>query len=236
MNLKSVIKQGYFLKYLRKKEESNDTHIFCGAHSVQSAWCPNCQKPLLRFLALNTRDSRLGLEKSPFQWLSLFFCWTCQIAVNPFYYQITSKEEIELLKYGEGSLKSNFPWTDYPVYFPKAYVHLQPLTDHEQQTIKGLNRDEISGWEINRKTPYLNRPAHQVGGEPYLVQMNPDYQTDAWTKEIVTCLKCGKLMPFLAAIGDKTRSKMGFAGNDFVQVIFNYCKRDRLICAFQQCD
>lgn len=140
------------------------------------------------------------------------------------------------MKYGEGGVEQDFPWTGYPVYFPKAFAHLQPLTDYEQQTIKLLNRNEMSEWGINRDTPYLDCPAHQVGGEPYLVQKNPDYQTDEWSKEMLTCLKCGKLMSFLAAIGDKTRSKIGFVDNDFVQVIFNYCKRDRIICAFQVCD
>lgn len=236
MALNSLIKQGYFLKYLRKKEENEHTHIFCGSHTVPGAWCPNCQKPLLRFLALNTKDPKLGLEKSPLQWLSLFFCWTCNIAVTPFYYRFTSKGEIEILKYGKEEIQSNFPLLDYPVSFPKAFVQLRPLTDKEQWTIKSLNREEISGWEVNRKTPYLNCPAHQIGGEPYLVQKDPDYQTDEWLKQVVTCPRCEKVMPFLAAIGDKTKGKMGFTGNDFVQVIFHYCKRDRIVCAFQQCD
>ena len=236
MELNSLIQQGYFLKYLRKNDVSEFTHIFCGSHSVKGAWCPNCQKPLLRFLALDTNDPKFGLEKTTLQWLSLFFCWTCEIAQAPFYYRFAANGDVELMKYGEGGVQLNFPTENYPIFFPQAYFQLQPLTEKEQATIKGLNRDEIDEDEMDRKSLHLNQPEHQIGGEPFLVQKNPDYQTDTWGKETLTCPKCKKLMPFLAAIGEKTRGKQGFSGNEYVQVIFNYCKRDRIVCAFQQCD
>jgi thiol-disulfide isomerase/thioredoxin len=232
MELNSLIKQGYFLKYLRKNDETEFSHIFCGSHSVEGAWCPNCQKPLLRFLALDTNDPMLGLEKTPFQWLSLFFCWTCEIAQTPFYYCFAANGDVQLLKYGEGGVQLNFPTENYPTYFPQAHFRFKPLTEKEQITIKRLNRDQID----EGKPLHLNRPEHQIGGEPFLVQKNPDFQTDAWGKKTLTCPKCKKLMPFLVAIGEKTRGKQGFSGNEYVQVIFNYCQRDRIICAFQQCE
>ncbi len=144
MQLNSLIPQGYFLKYLRKNDVSEFTHIFCGSHSVKGAWCPNCQKPLLRFLALDINDPKLGLEKTPFEWLSLFFCWTCEIAQMPFYYSFAANGEVQLMKYGEGGVQLNFPTENYPIFFPQAYFKLQPLTEKEQTTIKELNRDEIS--------------------------------------------------------------------------------------------
>ncbi len=232
MELNSLIQQGYFLKYLRKSDEREYGHIFCGPHSVKGAWCPNCQKQLLRFLALDTKDPKLGLENTQFQWLSLFFCWTCEIAQTPFYYRFASNGDVQLMKYGEGGVQLNFPTENYPTFFPQAYFQLQPLTEKGQVTIKKLNRDEID----EGKPAHLNRAEHQIGGEPFLVQKNPDYQTDAWGKETLTCPECKKLMPFLAAIGEKTKGKQGFSGNEYVQVIFNYCKADRIICAFQQCD
>ena len=234
MELKSIVKQGYFLKYLDKTEEHS--HIFCGSHSVEGAWCPNCQKPLLRFMALDTNDPKLGFKKTPFQWLSLFFCWTCEIAQTPFYYRFTANGDIGLMKFGEGGVQLNFPTENYPTFFPQAYFQLRPLTEIEQTVTKELNRGEIPEGEVDHKTPYLNRPEHQIGGEPFLIQKNPDYQTDAWGKEVLTCPKCKKLMPFLAAIGENTKGNQGFSGNEYVQVLFNYCKKDRIVCAFQQCD
>ena len=78
-------------------------------------------------------------------------------------------------------------------------------------------------------------PTHQVGGEPYLVQLNPDYQAGE-LQEFVTCPMCEQVMPFLAAIGDKTVSGKGFADNSEVQVLFHYCARDHVVSAFHQCD
>ena len=140
----------------------------------------------------------------------------------PFYYSFAANGEVQLMKYGEGGVQLNFPTENYPIFFPQAYFKLQPLTKKEQTTIKELNRDEIDEVVIDSKTPHLSRPEHQIGGEPYLVQKDPDFQTDAWGKETLTCPKCKKLMPFLAAIGEKTKGKQGFSGNEYVQVIFNY--------------
>ncbi|MDQ2801010.1 MAG: hypothetical protein M3Y13_15360 [Armatimonadota bacterium] len=68
--------QGYFVDYARAADASPDfDHVFCGPHEVDGAWCPNCRKPLLRFLALDTRDNRLRLPNSLGPMLSLLFCW-----------------------------------------------------------------------------------------------------------------------------------------------------------------
>jgi hypothetical protein len=54
-------------------------HWFCGAHDIPGAWCPNCNKPLLRFLDLDALDPRLELPNDGPRHVHLLYCWTCNV-------------------------------------------------------------------------------------------------------------------------------------------------------------
>ncbi len=53
-------------------------HRFCGPQQEPVAYCPNCEKPLIHFAALNTHDPRLELGVWPRN-LPLLFCWRCNV-------------------------------------------------------------------------------------------------------------------------------------------------------------
>lgn len=225
----SILEQGYFVEYSGEATAGSEyQHFFCGSHEVPGAWCPNCNKPLLLFLALDTTDPRLNLKEHPFRILSLFFCWTCNIAQKPLYYQFSVDGSVSLLEYGCGGGEPDFPYEDYPVYFPGAPALLVPIPDVFQTILTLLNMGEIYAYAIHKRHPDLQKPRHQVGGEPFLVQQNPDYE--------MICPLCKRRMPFWASIGDDCLDPRGFTGNEWVQVIYNYCQRCRVIGAFQQCD
>lgn len=202
-------------------------HIFCGPNDVLGAFCPNCQRSLLSLLSLDTRDHRLYFREAPFPRLSLMFCWTCELSQKLFYY-VQNAEGIDILEYRKGQSYDDFPYEDYPLYFPKANAMLEQIPTEDQEIIKRLNRDAIDVWEVNRSRPDLARPRHQVGGEPYLVQQN--------IEDEIRCLICGENMPFLATVGDQAPDGMRFTGNEFVQVLFHCCRKCNLVAAYQQTD
>src|SRR5689334_3129472 len=90
---RTITPQGYVLQeWAGKLKKPEFAHYFCGPHDVPGAICPNCSKPLLRLLALDTCDPRLGLEYCPFPVLSLFSCLTCEISMHPFSYQLLAPD------------------------------------------------------------------------------------------------------------------------------------------------
>jgi len=58
---------------------SSYRHVFCGPNEISGAWCPNCNKPLLKLLDLDTSDPRLELGSGTPLRLPLLYCWTCNI-------------------------------------------------------------------------------------------------------------------------------------------------------------
>ena len=54
-------------------------HVFCGPNNIPGAWCPNCDKPLLNILDLDTSDPRLELGTALPSSLPLLCCWTCNV-------------------------------------------------------------------------------------------------------------------------------------------------------------
>jgi hypothetical protein len=206
-------------------------HQFCGPHEVAGTWCPNCERPLLRFLALDTRDSRLGLGEVPFATLSLFYCWPCPAAQGPFSYRVLDNGDVSLLQCERGAPETDFPYSEYPVYFPGAPARLMEITDEVQQVLHRFNLgeyDDICEHRLLKEDDRLLECRHQFGGEPLLIQQDTEYQ--------LQCPTCEAPMPFLCSIGDDCLDARGFCENAYVQVIYHYCAPCRVIRAFQQCD
>jgi hypothetical protein len=204
-------------------------HQFCGAHDVPSAWCPNCEGPLLRFVAFDTRDARLGLGEVPSGTLSLFYCWRCPAAQGPFSYRVLEDGDISLLQCEPGSPETDFPYSDYPVSFPGARASLLEISEEVQEFFRRFNMgDDIWDHPLRQEDPRLLDCPHQYGGEPLLIQQDTEYR--------LQCPACQAAMPFLCSIGDDCLDPRGFCGNTSVQVVYHYCSPCRVVRAFQQCD
>lgn len=224
---RTYLPQGYFIRFGKKHGETNFKHYFCGRHNIKSATCPNCQKPLLRFVKFDLSDERLHLQNSSLGELSLFFCWTCQLSQGNFFYRCLDKGEIEILEYEKGDGWDDFPYENYPDWFPGSSVELVELSPLEQEILIGLNAERLSAWTTEQLKPELDEPSHQLGGEPYLVQ-----------KELrpLDCPQCRKAMLFFATVCDKALRNLSFVKNDYVQVIFYICSKCQIIGAIHEVD
>jgi len=127
--------QGYWLDF---RVSAGFAHIVGGVHSGDE--CPNCEKPLLRFLSLDTKDERLFLRNIPVPHLPLLFCWTCEIAQNDFVYRVEQGGTVKLIDYGLGPPAGDFPYEDYPDQFPEHRVDLQAIPERDQDIIRAVMR------------------------------------------------------------------------------------------------
>jgi hypothetical protein len=201
-------------------------HTLCGEHAVQGAISPNSGRPLLRYFALDLRDDRLGLGAFSTRRLDLFFAWTCEISRDVFTYRIQRENRVEILHYRQGAAYSDFPYANYPAYFPARLFELRKITPEEQKTIAAVNRRRLKPSTIHDDRPDLVRPLHQFCGEPYLVNSPRE----------VTCPVCQGEMPIYASASDETMSERGFVQSNFVQVLFHLCASCAVVTAYQMAD
>ena len=125
-------------------------------------------------------------------------------------------------------MEEDFPYADYPVWFPGAPARLVMLSSESQGLLEALNAGHLDEGDIDQSHPDLCRPRHQLGGEPYLVQKDPAYS--------IACPECRLAIPFLAAFADDCVDPRGFVGEPYVQVLFHVCRACRVVGAIQQCD
>jgi len=211
---------------VRTDSGAGENHYACGEHEIAGAVCPNCDKPMLRMLLLDTSDERLGLSRLDVPFVHLLFCWTCELAQSRLVYRLLPSGGVELLRYGTGGVESDFPYENYPPFFQGADVCLQPVPVSEARTIAALSDGSLSMTKLPAKQRHLSRPRDQVGGNPLFLQGSP----------AVVCPECSEPMSFLACCADETPDGRGYTGNDFVQVVFMLCERDRVVSCFQECD
>ena len=223
--------------YLMKREmkgyllEFTDTcgryeHIFCGQNDLAGAECPNCNKKLLRFLKVDLGDSQIEPKLIGVRFVSLLYCWTCNISQGHFFYQLADDNTVRILKYSTGGVVSDFPFPNYPEYFPQSFVKLREISDEVQNRIALLNHGEADEWLIRKEAPWLSKPQHQIGGEPYGIDLDRGMK----------CPQCGKLMQFFATIADTAPGGISMTGNEYVQVMYYLCRKCRTVGAYQQCD
>jgi hypothetical protein len=224
----TVLEPAYLISAASGKAEKSK-HFFCGQHNLKGAICPNCKKPLLRFLSIDLADEEMAdLRAEGLMNIDLLYCWTCAIAQETLIYELKSSDEINILQYKNGPSDPEFPYPNYPIYFPLAAAILRKRNREDESILKKLNEGSINETELFSTRPDICKPQNQIGGVPYLVQKNPYLS--------MSCPKCGKDMPFLACITDDTENGYVFAGNEYAQVLYCYCKACKVISAFQQCD
>lgn len=218
--------QGYLFDF---RGRDSFLHQFCGEHSIPGADCPNCRKPLLRLLSLDTRDSRLMLGRQPFPFLHLFYCWTCEIAFDFFVYRIGKSGEIEKLYFGRGPGRGDWPYPDYPVAFPPRKVHLKPLSRRHQDMLRVFNAAAMLA-PVGDEDELID-PRHQVGGEPHSIL----------PFSRMLCQICSQPMPLLATICDNAGGPCAHAGyadhlsfthNAEIQVMFHFCRPCGVVGAY----
>jgi hypothetical protein len=217
---------GYYIEY--KKQRSQEPHVFCGSPALPGIPCPNCRKPLLQFLSLDTSDLRVDFSAWSCSIVPLLFCWTCDIAQAPFSYQVDERK-VSILKHKRGGVQRAFPYKNYPREFPKALAELVPVSEAEAKAIIRLNREGIDyNAPSFRELEKLDTLRHQVGGEPRLVQGSPP--------EAFSCPACKASMSLFATIADDCLDPRGFTGNSGVQVLYFRCDRCQVIGCRQECD
>lgn len=209
-------------------------HTFCGEQRLPGAMCPNCHKPLLQLLSLDTADPRLNLPNAPIRSIPLLYCWTCCITSEYFYYRLLPPgNAVEVISYGKGVLDEvEYPYTPYPDFFPGSGVELIKMSDAEQWFHKKLNafwreHPELDDESYEQYQQFaqqhhdLDVAYHQVGGEPQFVQ-----QWDTWA---IQCPICHGAMPFLASILDDNLDPRGFTDTGETQTVFTYCKKCHVV-------
>jgi hypothetical protein len=200
----------------------------CGEHYTRGARCPNCRKPLLRFLRLDLSDEPFADVRLERESLDLFFCWTCNLSQAPFFYFLKTDDEIEIIDVKRGGKTSDFPYKKYPEHFPASSIQLERLLPEAQKIILDLNRGTRAIVELERLWPDLCRPRNQVGGIPFLMQGTSSAKLE--------CPKCLGRMKQLASIADDELIGYNFANNPFVQVVYQICVQCKVVGAYQQCD
>jgi hypothetical protein len=222
---------GYFVEYDSTASSGKYRHQFCGEHDVAGAWCPNCNKPLLRFLALDTSDFRLNLLPVRLRQLSLFYCWTCTVSNGLFLYQIRSDTDVRILQYTKGKMEFDFPgvpYDGYPPAFPEAACYLVPITADEQSELWNINSESGDLDPIAVTRDDLRTPRHQIGGEPLLVQCDSGVSPQ--------CPVCCSPMPFFAEIGNQCLDARGLHGCEEVQVMYYLCRACCVVAAYNRVD
>ena len=182
---------------------------------------------MLLFLTIDLTDERLSLSNDSFDKLPLLFCWTCTLAQDLFYYKIKNNDKVDILYYKKGEMESDFPYPNYPIYFPQKYARLEEITSYYQDILTKLNGGRITPYEAREMDLKHSFLQHQICGEPFLIQGDID---------ILSCPICKQQMAFLVKIGDDCGDSRGFVGNAWVQVNYYYCKNCFVVGTMQQCD
>jgi hypothetical protein len=227
MRIRPLSTNGSFVEFApRHIVNSTFSHTFCGEHDIEGAYCPNCKKPLLRLLSLDTSDPLVGWPGAE-GILPLLFCWTCNIAQQPFCYTWFQSGAVRLDRFGSGGASLGFPYAQYPICFPMVEARLVPIERQQQDLIRGINSGEVDLTDAYETSLDIAKPRHQVGGEPYMVT--------AWENRHPTpiCCHCEADMQFLASMADYCLDPRGFTGDEFVQLLYFVCTECRAIEAAQ---
>lgn len=109
-------------------------------------------------MEIDTADPRLGIAGMPFSRLPLYYCFTCRLGLDHFYYRINADNSIT-------SITTRFTGEGDPFHMTKRWpnesgARLQPLTAEEQAFLSGGYTDMPLSWSIHEEPP----PFHYLYG------------------------------------------------------------------------
>ncbi|MHC4093956.1 MAG: hypothetical protein ACYSVY_27400, partial [Planctomycetota bacterium] len=178
---------GYWVQLDRKGEYEHFVGGACGGGLCdwQGGDCPNCHKPLIQHMRLDTRDPRLKLQELGVPELPLLYCGRCGILERPLVYRVESPGRIQLILFHPDSREDiGQHWRDdgLPDVFPERSIELHPIPDWMQNLVLSMNsgreltaEEEVKAgaeartyWPDGR--PYFDGYPRQVGGIPYFDQ------------------------------------------------------------------
>lgn len=219
--MKSIYRTGYFLQ--PAPENVATAFMIGGKYYGAGAVSPNSRTRLLQLASLGVTEGPLRLPGWPSPSINLLYGWTCAICEGTFSYR-QRDNDIDIVECVRGESYSDFPHPYYPEAFREVYVEPLALTQEQQAIIVQLNSSNGDAeFQLANSNPDLSTPRHQVGGEPYYVSGR------SWCP---VCPLCKKQMPFLASIGNSTFcDSLGFAGNEFVQVVYHLCHACNVLSA-----
>jgi hypothetical protein len=200
----------------------SEVHLFAGEKLYDGGICPNCNKPLLLLLRINTRDEKVCISSDRLAEVPILFCWTCDVSQGMFSYKVLGKGEISVVEFQHGEIQSDFPYDNYPVFFPETPIVLEPVSPEEEQVLSKYHAGELDTSDL---PDTLDRPRHQIGGQPF-----------CYSDDDVHCPVCGEIIPLLGVLGDDTYSPVGFVDNAFVQTLFHFCRTCDVVVMYQLCD
>jgi hypothetical protein len=256
----------YFVDIAADKQLNNKYfHHFCGPNTTPGAWCPNCDKPLLKFMDLDASDPRLEIACDPSFRLPLLYCWTCNLHVN---WTDT---------YAAGVDKSGIKW------FPCSNVHqlsrFFTLPDRRVNGLPFIYRIGLDGsvtllqyalggctnnfphdgdyplffpgaraslfrisdeleeaiYYDNRQEESLSKAFQDYPGDPRHQVGGEPLFLQEDPNVSMRCPICEVLMPRLASISDDCLDPRGFTGID-AQVIYYFCSTCRVVACFNEAD
>lgn len=196
-----------------------------GRPSPSTPNCPNCRLPFTRFLFL--KESEIFPVQGG---LEFIYCWPCGISHEPFWYRNNANSPIELVKYRKAERSTSFPFENYPDVFKETPIKLDSmdlkLQSALERNLTGEFYLEYTEGQIDSDFYYeVTTPRTQIGGVPLRYDELPGF-----------CLECKKQMTFLATIGNKTLAGEEFVGEDYAQVVYEYCFDCHLVKVTQECD
>jgi hypothetical protein len=219
--------------FLMKFDKDDYGHYFGGrSDGIAGAECPNCKKPLIRYLSLLTSDIRLGLQDSGLSEIPLFYCMRCSLCWSDFSYKIEMPNRVRILSAYEGELMPEW-YEEYGDEFPRRAIALQQVPERAQALWTALNRrEELNDEEteyIASLTGHFAQPevggypivdiVNQVLGEPFLQQRS--IEGDG-------CEECGEPLILLAAMCNDLAQKVRCTYDDG-QIVFSLCQKCNIV-------
>lgn len=206
-------------------------HRVGGSSDWFGADCPNCAKPFICFLTLDTADPVLPLQDSPYRRLPILTCPRCNVWYGGLTYRVFDDGLIQLIRADQGASKDAADQWDDDIgrdELDRAPVSLTPLPKRFEKLQTRLYADGRSSLSTKQQIEYNSVAARFAGGDPAgdifpmlfnQVGGRPHLPQGAYDEECT----CGRAMSPLALLCNHKSSGFQIAGSDDVHLISWFC-------------
>ena len=122
---------------IRQVNESTYGHSFGGAFGYTGSVPKNGLTSVQLILRLNLKDPTSPLSIEGVDWLPLFYPF--QYDTPSMAYRVISASAIEILELDGTKYVADFPYSGYPMSFPKTPVQLLPMTYEQERAVMFLS-------------------------------------------------------------------------------------------------